>query len=68
MIKTARPRLELLSKGFIEKIVEEAYLILEKQGIFVENKEALKLFKGAGMKVDEKSHRVHIKRGSSRNA
>jgi trimethylamine--corrinoid protein Co-methyltransferase len=62
MIKTVRPKLELLSKRFIEKIIEEAYLILEKQGIFVENKEALKLFKDAGMKVDEKSHRVHIKR------
>ena len=62
MIKTLIPKLELLSKRFIEKIIEEAYRILEKPGIFVENKEALKLFREARMKVDEKSHRVHIKR------
>jgi trimethylamine--corrinoid protein Co-methyltransferase len=62
MIKTVRPKLELLSRRLIEKIVDEAYEILDKQGIFVENREALKLFSQAGMKVDKKSHRVHLKR------
>jgi trimethylamine--corrinoid protein Co-methyltransferase len=62
MIKTIRPKLELLSRRFIEKIIDEAYEILEKQGIFVENKEALKMFSQAGMKVDKKTHRVHLKR------
>jgi trimethylamine--corrinoid protein Co-methyltransferase len=62
MVKTIRPKLELLSRRFIEKIVDEAYEILEKQGIFVENKEALKLFREAGMKVDRITHRVHLKR------
>jgi trimethylamine corrinoid protein len=32
MIKTIRPKLELLSRRFIEKIIDEAYEILEKQG------------------------------------
>jgi trimethylamine:corrinoid methyltransferase-like protein len=62
MIRTIRPKLELLSRRFIEKIVDEAYEILDEQGIFVENKEALKLFSQAGMKVDKKTHRVHLKR------
>jgi len=62
MVKTIRPKLELLSRRFIEKIVDEAYEILDNQGIFVENKEALKLFSEAGMKVDRKTHRVHLKR------
>lgn len=62
MIKTIRPKLELLSRRLIEKIIDEAYEILDKQGIFVENKEALKLFSQAGMKVDKKTHRVHLKR------
>jgi len=62
MIKTIRPKLELLSRRFIEKIIDEAYEILDKQGIFVENKEALKLFSQAGMKVDKKTHRVYLKR------
>ncbi len=62
MIKTIRPKLELLSRRFIEKIIDEAFEILDKQGIFVENKTALKLFEQAGMKVDRKSQRVHLKR------
>jgi len=62
MIKTIRPKLKLLSRRFIEKIIDEAYEILDKQGIFVENKEALKLFNQAGMKVDKKTRRVHLKR------
>ena len=60
MIKTIRPKLEFLSKELIQKIIAEAFDILEKQGVFVENKEALKLIKEAGMKVDESTQRVHI--------
>ncbi len=60
MIKTIRPKLEFLSKEFIQKIIEEAHEILEKQGVFVENEEALKLFKEAGMRVDEQAQRVYI--------
>jgi len=60
MIKTIRPKLEFLSKAFIQKIVEEAFEILEKQGVFVENNQALKLLKDAGMKADETTQRVHL--------
>ncbi|MCK4758588.1 MAG: trimethylamine methyltransferase family protein, partial [Candidatus Aminicenantes bacterium] len=60
MIETIRPKLEFLSKAFIQKIVEEAFEILEKQGVFVENNQALKLLKDAGMKVDETTQRVHL--------
>ncbi len=62
MIKTIRPKLELLSRRLIEKIVDEAYEILDKQGIFVENRNALRLFEGAGMKVDKRAERVYLKR------
>jgi trimethylamine--corrinoid protein Co-methyltransferase len=60
MIETIRPKLEFLSEELIQKILDEAYEILEKQGVFVENQEALKLLKEAGMKVDEQTQRVHI--------
>ncbi len=60
MIKTIRPKLEFLSKEFIQKIIDEAYDILEKEGIFVENQEAMRLLKEAGMKADESTQRVHI--------
>ena len=60
MIKTIRPKLEFLSEELIQKIIEEAHEILEKQGVFVENEEALKLLKEAGMRVEEKTQRVYI--------
>jgi len=60
MIKTIRPKLEFLSKEFIKKIIDEAFEVLEKQGVFVENQEALKLLKQAGMRVDPTAKRVQI--------
>jgi trimethylamine--corrinoid protein Co-methyltransferase len=60
MIKTTKPKLELLNKEFIQKIIEEAYFILEKQGVFIENQEALDLLTEAGMKVDGSSQRAFI--------
>ena len=60
MIQTHRPKLELLSKELIQKILEEAYFILENQGVYIENEEALDLLREAGMKVDASSQRVRI--------
>lgn len=60
MIPTKRPKLEPLSREFIEKIINEALGVLETTGIFVENKEAVDLFRQSGMKVDESTHRVFI--------
>jgi trimethylamine--corrinoid protein Co-methyltransferase len=60
MIKTIRPKLEFLSEELIQKIIEEAHEILEKQGVFVENEEALRLLKEAGMRVEEQTQRVYI--------
>jgi len=57
---TKRPKIELLSKKFIRQIIWEALEILEKQGVFVENIEALDLFKDRGMLVDMESQRVHL--------
>jgi trimethylamine--corrinoid protein Co-methyltransferase len=60
MISTLRPKLELLSKELIQKIIDEAYRILENQGVFIENQDALDLFREAGMRVDASSQRVRI--------
>ncbi len=60
MIKTLRPKLELLGNELIQKIIDEAYSILENQGVFIENEEALDLFQEAGMQVDASSQRVRI--------
>jgi len=60
MIETRRPKLDLLTKELMDKIVEEAYIILEREGVFIENKEAMSLFRESGMKIDRISQRVHI--------
>ncbi len=62
MISAIRPKLELLSQEFIEKIIDESHILLERQGIFVENTQAIELFKEASMKVDESTQRVFLTR------
>lgn len=60
MIKAVRPRLRLLNEDLVKKIVNEAFGLLEKTGVFVENKEAIDLLKEAGQKIDEPAQRVFI--------
>ena len=57
---TIRPKLEFLSQPLIKQIIEEAYLILDDPGVFVENREAIKLFQEANMRVDMDSQRVRL--------
>ncbi len=60
MINTIRPKYKLLNDDFVKKIIFEALEILERQGVFVENKEALNLFQAQNMKVDKDYQRVYI--------
>ncbi len=62
MNQAVRPKLELLNKALIEKIIQEALILLEREGIFVENEEAQELFQAAGMKVDTSTQRVYLTR------
>lgn len=63
MFKPKRAKIELLSREFIEKIIDEAFLLLEKKGVFVENKEALKLLEEKGCRIEKDEGRVFIKSG-----
>ncbi len=60
MIKAKKPKLELLSRAFIKKIMDEALALLEKHGVFVENEAALQLLREAGVKIDLASRRALI--------
>ena len=62
MIETKRPKLEFLSQALVEKIVDEGLALLEKQGIFVENEEALKLLAAAGAPAARDTQRVRLGR------
>ena len=50
-----QPRLSLLTEDLIERIVDEAYQLLLKPGIKVQNAEARKLLEDAGALVDEET-------------
>ncbi len=60
MNQTVRPKLELLNESLIEKIIQEALILLEREGIFIENEEAQELFQAAGMKVEASTQRVYL--------
>lgn len=53
MIAAKRPKLELLSQAFVDRIVDEALVLLERHGVMVENAEALKLLGEAGAAIDK---------------
>jgi len=61
LLPTLRPKVELLSRAFIERIIEEALIVLGLQGVLVENELALELFREAGQDVDAAHQRVFIK-------
>ena len=57
-----RPTIKLLSDSLLNQIIDEAYSLLETKGVFIENKDALKLFREAGARIDTQSRRVYISR------
>jgi len=48
MLETRRPKLDMLSKSFIDQIVSEALDVLGKTGVLVENDDAIRLLTDAG--------------------
>lgn len=53
--------LEMINSREVKKILEEAYKILEKVGVLVENNEARQLLGDAGAKVDAQKQKVYFK-------
>jgi len=47
-----RPRIELLDKNYKSKVFNEAKIILERQGVFIENREAIEIFSKEGIKQE----------------
>ena len=59
--RSNRPRLQVLNKEEIKKVVEEAVEVLEKVGIFMENERGLELLDAANAVVDKKERKAYIK-------
>lgn len=58
MKPTQRPKLEILSPELAHQIIDEAFLLLERQGVFVENEEALELLRSGGAQVQSNGRQV----------
>ena len=50
-----RPRLNMLSKSLVDQIISEAFDVLEKTGVLVENEDAVNLLKAAGCKTADRT-------------
>jgi trimethylamine--corrinoid protein Co-methyltransferase len=55
-----QPKLTLLTDDLIERVIDEAYQLLLKPGIKVQNEEARNLLREAGAQVDEESQVARI--------
>ena len=55
-----QPKLTLLTDDIIERILDEAYQLLLKPGVKVNNDEARELLATAGAQVDSETNVVHI--------
>jgi len=62
MHETLRPKVELLSPGLLDQIIDEGLTVLERTGVFVENDEARALLAGEGAAVEAGRDRVCIPR------
>ncbi|MFO7711938.1 MAG: trimethylamine methyltransferase family protein [Dehalococcoidia bacterium] len=60
------PYLELLEQSLVERMIDEAFDVLERTGVFVENAEGCRLLENAGMRVSKRTERgavISITRG-----
>lgn len=54
MLEKVRPEIAVLSKKMIEKVIDEAFQILETIGVYVANEEARRLLRQRGCGIEER--------------
>ncbi len=62
LLPTLRPRIEILSQEFIDRIIDEAFEVNATLGLQFENPRALAILAEHGQKVDRASERVYLSR------
>ena len=62
LLPTHRPRVEMLSQVFIERIIDEAFEVNEKLGLQFEHPKALALLGEHGQKIDREKERAYLSR------
>ena len=62
LVPTFRPRVQMIADPLIDRIIDEAFDVLERLGLQFENPRALDVFASHGQKVDMPKERVWLKR------
>jgi len=62
MTDARRPRVEFLNPSFADAIIDEAFDLLARRGVFVENADALRLLGDAGAPIEAAARRVRFPR------
>lgn len=62
LIPTFRPRVQLIGDGLIDRIIDEAFDVLERIGLQFENDRALDLLEDHGQKVERETQRAFLSR------
>jgi trimethylamine--corrinoid protein Co-methyltransferase len=62
VVPTLRPRIQILSQEFIDRIIDEAFEVNEKLGLQFENPKALSVFAEHGQRVDRDKERAYLSR------
>ena len=62
LLPTFRPRVQMIADGLIDRIIDEAFDILERIGLQFENDRALDLLEDHGQKVERGTQRAFLSR------
>ena len=57
-----RPTITVLEKNLIEQIIDQAFIVLEKSGVHIEDEHALKKLEKIGLTSDKETNRVTFPR------
>lgn len=63
LLPTFRPRVQMISDELVDRIIDEAFDVLQTIGLQFENDRAVDLFAEHGQKVDRATQRVWLERG-----
>lgn len=63
LLPTFRPRVQMIDAAMIERVIDEAFEVLEKVGLQFEHPKALALMGDHGQRIDRGSERAWLSRG-----
>jgi trimethylamine--corrinoid protein Co-methyltransferase len=63
LLPTFRPRLQMVAPELIDRIIDEAFDVLDRTGVMFENDRALAILAEHGQRIDRESQRARFDRG-----